>query len=93
MDYYTVERVLKEIAGVNTMLSLLDERRKTRSFAYPCNNSLAGGVDYTAALQKSGMVKYGRTGGNRQSVIVNFKTVNIMKVPSWPVEEGTTQKS
>lgn len=47
VDYYTVERVLKEIAGVNTMLSLLDERRKNRSFAYPCNNSLAGGVDYT----------------------------------------------
>jgi peptidoglycan-N-acetylglucosamine deacetylase len=92
VDYYTVQRVLKEVAAVNTMLSLLDERRKTRSYAYPCNNSLASGVDYAAALQKSRMVKYGRTGGNRQSVIVDFKTLNLMKVPSWPVEEGTTSE-
>ncbi len=82
--------ILTEIKTENTILALLDPNRKERSFAFPCNNSFIGDTDYTAIIKKQGLVKYGRTGGDSNSVITNFKNLNTMKVPAWQVWTGTT---
>lgn len=90
IESYTVERIITEIKTENAILSLLDPKRKARAFAFPCNNFLIGDTDYTALVRKQGLVKYGRAGGDRNSIITQFKNVNTMKMPSWMVEEGTT---
>ena len=58
-ETYTVETMLMEIAAMNTWLTALDGRQQ-HSFAYPCGEHVAGGVDYIAALQKAGLVRYVR---------------------------------
>ena len=89
-ESYTVEQVISEIKAANSLLALLDPRRKARSFAYPCNNFLAGKTDYAGIIQQQGLVRYARAGGNKTSIVSNFRTLDTMKVPSWMVEEGTS---
>jgi len=90
IESYTVERMVLEIKTQNALLALLDPARKTRAFAYPCNNFLIGKVDYGPLMQQHGLVRYGRAGGDRTSVITDFARRDPMKMPSWMVEEGTT---
>lgn len=90
IETYTVNKILTEIKTENTILSLIDPSRKERSFASPCNNSFIGDTDYTNIIKKQGLVKYARTGGDSNSIITNFKNLNIMQVPSWHVWTGTT---
>ena len=90
IDNYTVDKIIKEIATENALLSLLDPKRKTRSFAFPCNNVLIGGIDYSKVLKENGLVTFGRAGGDSISVITDFKHLNTMQVPSWHVWTGTT---
>jgi peptidoglycan-N-acetylglucosamine deacetylase len=92
IENYTIERILKEISTQNILLSLLDPQRKIRSFAFPCNNVLLRGRDYTKVIRDKGLVKFGRTGGDSNSVITNFKQLNLMQVPSWHVWTGTGLK-
>lgn len=90
IESYTVNKIITEIKTENIILSLLDPNRKQRAFAFPCNNFLVNDTDYTTIIKNQGLVKYGRAGGDRNSFVANFKTINIMKVPSWMVEENTT---
>ncbi|MBC6491814.1 hypothetical protein BC349_12195 [Flavihumibacter stibioxidans] len=90
IDNYTIDKIIKEISTVNSMLSLLDPKRKTRSFAFPCNNVFIAGTDYSEIIKNKGLVTYGRTGGDSNSVITDFKYLNRMQVPSWHVWTGTT---
>lgn len=90
IETYTVDKILTEIKTENTILALLDPNRKERSFAFPCNNSFIGDTDYTTILKKQGLVKYARTGGDSNSVITDFKNLNIMKVPAWQVWTETS---
>lgn len=90
IESYTVEKIITEIKTENTLLSLLDPKRKARAFAFPCNNFLIGSTDYSDLIRKQNLVKYGRTGGDRNSIITQFGNINSMKMPSWMVEEGTT---
>lgn len=90
IESYTVDRMVKEISAQNELLALLDPERKSRAFAFPCNNFLIGDTDYMTVIQNRGLIKYGRAGGDRNSTIADFKNLDIMKVPSWMVEEGTT---
>ena len=90
IDAYTVARIIKEIELSNDMLSLLDPKRKERTFAYPCNNSLIGNTDYTPLIKRKRLVKYGRTGGDSTSIITDYKNLDFMKVPSWHVWTGTS---
>ncbi|HTF27380.1 MAG TPA: polysaccharide deacetylase family protein [Flavitalea sp.] len=92
IEGYTVDKMLTEIKTQNSILALLDPNRKTRSFAYPCNNFLIGDTDYAKIIEKKGLVRYGRAGGDRTSIISELKQVEAMKAPSWMVEEGTTVK-
>jgi peptidoglycan/xylan/chitin deacetylase (PgdA/CDA1 family) len=90
IETYTVNKIVTEIKTNNIILSLLDPNRKERSFSFPCNNSLIGDTDYTTIIKNQGLVKYARTGGDSNSIITDFKNLNIMKVPSWHVWTGTT---
>jgi len=90
IESYTVSKIITEIKTENTILSLLDPARKQRAFAFPCNNFLVHDTDYISIIKGQGLVKYGRAGGDRNSFVLDFKKINIMKMPSWMVEEGTT---
>jgi hypothetical protein len=52
IDHYTVKQVLDEIATQNTLLSLLNPERKKRAYAFPCNNSVVEGRDYSQLLKE-----------------------------------------
>lgn len=90
IENYTVEKIEKEIATHNAMLAMIDPARKTRSFAFPCNNFLIGETDYSKVIYDKGLVAIGRIGGDRTSIIKDLRNVDLMHIPSWFVEEGTS---
>jgi peptidoglycan/xylan/chitin deacetylase (PgdA/CDA1 family) len=90
IESYTVDKLLREIELNNQFLDILEEKNKVRAYAYPCNNTMVGGQDYSEKLKDKNFIKYARAGADRTSIIYDFRTVNTMKVPSWLVEEGTT---
>jgi peptidoglycan-N-acetylglucosamine deacetylase len=90
IENYTIERITKEVSTQNTLLSLLDPKRKKRSFAFPCNNNLIRGKDYVKSIHDKGLVTFARGGGDSNSVITDFTHLNTLMVPSWHVWTGTT---
>ena len=92
IDNYTIDKIIREISTQNTLLSLLDTTRHTRSFAFPCNNTFIAGTDYSKIIKDKGLAKFARAGGDSNSVITDFKKLNPMQVPSWHVWTGTTAK-
>ena len=86
-ENYDVDRMLGEISAMNSVLFGIDGAGK-RTYSVPCSQMLLGGVDYTEALGRSGLVKYARTGGDAyKSVIPDPRTINPFQVPSWgPVD-------
>jgi peptidoglycan/xylan/chitin deacetylase (PgdA/CDA1 family) len=89
-ENYTVDSMVKEIGVMNEKLYDIDGA-KTRTYAYPCGASLAGGIDYTSALKSSGYVKYARAGSDRNNTIVtDFTTLDFFKIPAWGVAANTT---
>ena len=90
IEGYTLESLMKEIELTNLFLKSLDGQSKERVFAYPCNNTIVQGIDYSMKLKETKLVKYARTGGDKTSIIKDFKLVDPMKIPSWFVAEGTT---
>ncbi|HEY6123110.1 MAG TPA: polysaccharide deacetylase family protein [Steroidobacteraceae bacterium] len=87
-DNYDVDRMLGEIAAMNNVLFGIDGAR-TRTYSVPCSQMFVGGVDYTAALRRSGLVKYARTGGDQyKSVIADWSRLDYFQVPSYgPVDK------
>jgi peptidoglycan/xylan/chitin deacetylase (PgdA/CDA1 family) len=59
-EAYDVEMMLAEIRTMNTMLAAIDGKSR-HSYATPCGQHLAGGVDYLPALRASGLVPYTRS--------------------------------
>lgn len=90
IDSYTIDKIIKEISTQNIILSLLDPKRNVRSFAFPCNNVLIAGKDYSKIIKDKGLVKFGRIGGDSNNIITDLKHLNPMQVPSWHVWTGTT---
>jgi peptidoglycan/xylan/chitin deacetylase (PgdA/CDA1 family) len=90
IETYTIEDILNEIQITDALLDLIDNKQESRAFAYPCNNVLVGGRDYSAQLQSTNLVRFARLGGDRNSIIKNTKALDVMHVPSWMVEEGTS---
>jgi peptidoglycan-N-acetylglucosamine deacetylase len=92
-DDYNVTRMMVEIGAMNLILFGIDGQRQ-RTFSAPCSQMLVGGVDYTRELQRSGYVKYGRTGGDAyQSVVTDFGKLDVFQIPSYgPVDhpDGAT---
>ena len=91
IEQYSVGRIMQEVRAMDELLDLVDNKKTPRPFAYPCNNSLVEGKDYSSTLQKEGFL-YGRTGGDRNSVVKDFRALDVMHVPSWLVEEDATAK-
>ena len=87
-ENYDVDRMLGEIAAMNNVLFGIDGA-STRTYSVPCSQMLVGGVDYTSALRRSGLVKYVRTGGDQyKSVVTHFATLDSFQVPSYgPVDK------
>ncbi|MBT1707917.1 polysaccharide deacetylase family protein [Fulvivirgaceae bacterium PWU5] len=90
LETYTLDMLLSEIKTMHAYLDAITGKKKKRSFAYPCNETALNGVDYTAALRKLGVVSYGRTGGDQQSIITDVNHTDDLKMPSWHVMEGTS---
>lgn len=89
-ENYTVDSMVAEIGEMNNRLNAIDGV-KPRTYAYPCGASLAGGVDYTAALKKSGYIKYARGGSSRNTTIVtDFSSLDFFRVPAWGLAANTT---
>src|SRR4051812_44186925 len=91
-DNYDVQRMLGEIAVMNDVLFGINGKR-ARSYSVPCSQMLVGGVDYTEALRRSGLVRFVRTGGDQYtSVITDFARLDAFQVPSYgPVDQPDAQ--
>lgn len=61
-EAYDIPMMLAEIRTMNTMLTAIDGKLQ-HSFATPCGQHLAGGVDYLPELRASGLVRYTRSAG------------------------------
>jgi peptidoglycan/xylan/chitin deacetylase (PgdA/CDA1 family) len=88
-DNYTAYGMIREIEVMNHFLFAVDGKN-SRTFAYPCAETLAGGKDYVDTLRKYGLVKYARTGGDFDAIITDFKHLDPLRVPSLGLEDNTT---
>ncbi len=88
-DKYTIPGMLSEIDVMNHFLFAIDGKT-TRTYAYPCTETLAGGKDYVDTLRKYGLVKYARIGGDVDAVITDFKHLDLMQVPAYGLEDNTS---
>jgi peptidoglycan/xylan/chitin deacetylase (PgdA/CDA1 family) len=59
-EAYDVDMMLAEIRTMNTFLAAIDGKSQ-HSFATPCGEHLAGGVDYLPALRADALVRYTRS--------------------------------
>jgi len=89
LETYSIDKLVMEIKAENVFLSLLDPAHNTRSFAYPCNNTMVDGKDYSTIIREQGLAKFARLDGDKNSVVTDFTSLNEMKVPSWHVAENT----
>ncbi|GAB3989017.1 polysaccharide deacetylase family protein [Spirosoma daeguense] len=90
LDNYTLERLFKEIQSMNSQLYLLDGRTDSRTFAFPCVDTLVGGVSYVDTLRKSGLVRFARMGGDANAIVTNFAKLDPFQVPAWGVQPSNT---
>ena len=58
-ETYDVDTMLTEIRTMNTMLTAIDGKQQ-HSYATPCGQHRAGGVDYLPALRASGLTRHTR---------------------------------
>jgi len=83
-EAYDVPTMLAEIRTMNTMLTAIDGKLQ-HSFATPCGQHLAGGVDYLPQLRAGGLVRYTRSAG-----WPGGKVLDPMNVPCrWFDEKAT----
>jgi hypothetical protein len=90
IDRYTFKQLLAEIRTQASLLTAIDNKTAKRSFAYPCNNTIVEGKDYSVLLKQSGVFTIARSGGDSTSVVSPKEKPDAMKIPSWLVEEGAT---
>jgi len=88
-EHYTVYRILHEIEVMNNFLFAVDGRGG-RTYAYPCTETHVGGKEYVDSMQKHGIIKYARIGGDANAVITDFKHLDPLQVPSYGLEDHTT---
>lgn len=86
---YTVAGMINEIEMMDRLLFALDGKT-SRTYAYPCTETVASGKDYVDTLRNTRMIKYARLGGDIDSaVITDFKHLDPMRVPSYGLEDNT----
>jgi peptidoglycan/xylan/chitin deacetylase (PgdA/CDA1 family) len=88
-ENYTVAGMINEIETMNHLLFALDGKTG-RTFAYPCTETVAGGIDYVDTLRTTRMIKYARLGGDTDdAVITDFTHLDPLRVPSYGLEDKT----
>lgn len=85
---YTPKTMVNEIEIMNNFLFAVDGKT-SRTYAYPCTETVAGGKDYVNTLRKSDLIKYARVGGDVDAVITDFKSLDLLRVPAYGVDENT----
>lgn len=88
-EKYTVYSMIHEIEIMNNFLFAVDGKT-SRTFSYPCTDTTAGGKSYVKSLRTSGLIKYGRMGGDVDAVITDFKHLDPLLVPSYGLEGNST---
>lgn len=86
---YTKDAMIGEIQVMNNFLFALDGKT-SRTYAYPCIDTTAGGKSYIDTLKKLHIIKYARLGGDSDDMVTNFKTLDPMRVPSFGLEGNST---
>jgi peptidoglycan/xylan/chitin deacetylase (PgdA/CDA1 family) len=87
---YTPYQMIREIEVMNWLLFAIDGQT-TRTYAYPCTDTTAGGRSYVDTLRRYKSVKYARLGGDEQTaVITDFDHLDSLRVPSLGLEEGSS---
>ena len=81
-ESHDASSILTEIGMMNKLLYAIDGK-KLRTYAYPCSEIIVGSKDYTDTLKLSKLVTYARIGGNENSVITDFSSLDPLKVPSY----------
>jgi len=88
-DNYTPYGIIKEIDVMNHFLYAVDGKT-SRTYAYPCTETTVGGKDYVDTLRKYALVKYARIGGDTDAIVTDFKHLDLLQVPSYGLEDGTS---
>jgi peptidoglycan/xylan/chitin deacetylase (PgdA/CDA1 family) len=86
---YTVRRILKELQLMNVFLYSIDGK-KTRTYAYPCGETVVGGIDYRDTLRVSGLFNGAR--GGKPDIVQDMKQADLFNIPSWAVVEISGQE-
>ncbi len=86
-DNYDVPSMLREIEIMNKLLFAITGKKAT-SYAYPCSETVVGGIDYVDSLQQSGLLKYARIGENA-TIHTEFSDLNFFKVSGYSVKAGS----
>ena len=84
-ENYSVDRMLKELTVCNNLLYALDGQT-VRTYAYPCCETVVGGVDYKSALLDSGLY-IGARGGQVSDIPKSMRDLDALNVPSKAVIE------
>jgi peptidoglycan/xylan/chitin deacetylase (PgdA/CDA1 family) len=86
-ESYDVPSMLREI-GVMTKLLFAITGKQPTSYAYPCGETVVGGVDYVDSLRASGLVRFAR-GVGKSPVVTDFKDINYLNVPCFGAPSGS----
>jgi hypothetical protein len=86
-ESYDVPSMLREIGVMNKLLFSITGKRPT-SYAYPCGETVVGGIDYVDSLRASDLVRFARGVGNNP-VVTNFKDINYLNVPCFGAPAGS----
>ena len=87
-EAYTPASMLREIEQQNVLLTALDGK-PTHGFASPCGQTMAGGVDYLAALRAAKLVTYVRgVYTSPDDLRADVGRIDPMHVPSRGFPEG-----
>ncbi|MBR9997893.1 MAG: polysaccharide deacetylase family protein [Cyclobacteriaceae bacterium] len=78
-ENYTVDRFLRELEVMNTLLFAIDGK-KERTYAYTCGQTEFGGVSIIDTLRISGLFFAAR--GSGRGIVEDFRTLDPFNVPS-----------
>ena len=85
-ETYDAHAIIREIAVMNKLLFGIDGKAE-RTYAYPCAQTYVEGKDYVDTLRSTGLIKYARVGGGKNSIITDFQFLDPLKVPCWGVPD------
>jgi hypothetical protein len=86
LNNYSIDQLLEELKTANTLLKAIDGREK-RSFAYTCSDIMAGGKDFTPAIQP--LFSAARRDGPIPETMEGY---NVYRATSWMVNENSADE-